>query len=85
MIRQHRAWHAIMAIGQYTRSDDAGRGHAINTLEMYTRSNDFERGICHLRPWKDTRSNDVWRGMLSFPFENTNDWTTCGMACPHGT
>ena len=40
---------------------------------------------CLHRPWKDTRSNDLWRGMLSLPFENTQDWTTCGMACPHGT
>ena len=40
---------------------------------------------CHHRPWKNTRSNEVWRGMLSFTFENTHDWTTCGMGCPHGT
>ena len=34
-----------MAIGQYTRLDDVGRGNAIIALGMYTRSNDFERGM----------------------------------------
>ena len=34
-----------MAIGQYTRSDNVGRGNAIIALGMYTRSNDFERGM----------------------------------------
>ena len=34
-----------MAIRQYTRSDDIGRGNAIIALGMYTRSDDFERGM----------------------------------------
>ena len=34
-----------MAIGQYTQSDDVGRGNAIISLGMYTRSNDFELGM----------------------------------------
>ena len=37
-----------MAIGQYTRSDNIGRGNAIIALGMYTRSNDFERGMSSL-------------------------------------
>ena len=45
MIRQHGAWHAIMAIGQYTQLDDVGRGNAIIALRMYTWSDDFERGM----------------------------------------
>ena len=34
-----------MANGQYTRSDDIGRGNTIIALGMYTRSNDFEHGM----------------------------------------
>ena len=44
-VERRWAWHAIIAFGQYTRSNDVGTWHAIIALGQHTRSNDVGRGM----------------------------------------
>ena len=44
-VKRHRAWHAIIALGQHTRSNDVGCGMISSPLGSNTRSKDIGRGM----------------------------------------
>ncbi|TMW84675.1 hypothetical protein EJD97_024656 [Solanum chilense] len=80
IIRLRRAWHAIMALGQHTRSDDVRCERPLSHLDSI-------HTVGQRLAWHDiislgqhTRSEDVGRGMLSSPMDFTHDRTTLGMA-----
>ena len=79
-VKQHRAWHDIIAFGEHRRSNDVGRGMTSPPLDS------TDNWQC--RAWHDiaalgqhTRSNYVWRGMTSLPLYNTHGQTTSSVAC----
>ena len=82
MVERRRAWHAIIALGRQTWSNDVRRGMPSLLLDN---THDLQR-----RVWHDiaafgqyTRSNNVRRGMPSSPLESTHGRTTSGVACRH--
>ena len=50
MVERCRAWHAITALGQHTRSDDVGCGMLSSPLGS-TNSRTTSGVACHHRPW----------------------------------
>ena len=81
-IKRRRAWHAITALGQHTRSDDIGRGMPSSPLgSTHGRTMSGCQDITAFG--KHTRSNDIRRGMTSPPLDNTHGRTTSGVACHH--
>ncbi len=96
---RRRAWHAIIAFGQYTRSNDVGRGMPPSPLGS-THVRATSGVACHHRLWahtverrlawhaifaflQHTRSNDVGRGMPSSPFDSIDGRPSSGVACHH--
>uniref|UniRef100_A0A3Q7HMF4 Uncharacterized protein n=1 Tax=Solanum lycopersicum TaxID=4081 RepID=A0A3Q7HMF4_SOLLC len=84
-VELHQAWHAIIALGRQTRtndhtqSDEVGRGMTSPPLD-----NTHDR---QCRAWHDitafgqhTQSDDVGRGMLSPPLDGTHGRMTLGHA-----
>ena len=89
-VERHRAWHAIIAYGRQTRSNDVRRDMpspsgracyhrlwAAHTVERY-------------RAWHDiaafgqyTLSNDVRRNISSPPLDSEHGRITSGVACSH--
>ena len=80
IVRWSLALHAIMSLGQHTRSDYVGRGRPSSPL-----------GSMHWVEWcrswhaiislgKHTRLEDVGHVMSSSPFESTHDCTTSCVA-----
>ena len=63
-IERRRAWHAITAFGQHTRSNDVGRGMPPSPLGS-THGRTTSGVACHHHPWQHTRSSDVGRGLPS--------------------
>ena len=51
MVGRRRAWHDIMALGRYTRSDDVGRGMTSPPLGS-TPGRTTSGVACHHRLWK---------------------------------
>ena len=76
------AWHAIIAIGQHTQSNDVGRGMTSPPLDC---THGRQHRACYdiTALGKNTRSNDVGRGMPSSPLGSTHGRTTSRMACDH--
>ena len=81
-VERRRAWHAIIAFGQHTRSNDVGSGMPSSPLG----STHCER----CRVWhsiiafgKQTRSNNVGHGVPSSLLDSKHDQTTPGVACHH--
>uniref|UniRef100_A0A494G8E2 Uncharacterized protein n=1 Tax=Solanum lycopersicum TaxID=4081 RepID=A0A494G8E2_SOLLC len=78
-VERFRAWHAIIAFGQHTRSNDVGCDMPSSPLVAHT--------IKRRRAWhaiiafgQHIRSNDVEHGMPSSRLGSTNDRTTSGVA-----
>ena len=63
-IERRRAWHAITAFGQHTRSNDVGRGMPTSPLGS-THGRTTSGVACHHHPWQHTRLSDVGRGLPS--------------------
>ena len=79
-IERCRAFHAIIAFGQHTRSNDVGHGMPSRLWVAHT--------VERRRAWhaiialgRQTPSNDVKRGMPSSPLGSTNGQTMSGVAC----
>ncbi len=96
-VERRRAWHAIIAFGQHTRSNDVGRGMPSSPLGS-THGRTTSGVACHHRLWahtverrlawhaifaflQHTRSNDVGRGMPSSPFDSIDGRPSSGVAC----
>ena len=81
-VERRRAWHAIIALGRQTWSNDVGRG--MTSLPWYN-TNGRQRWAWHdiTALGQHTPSNDVGRGMTSPPLGSTHGRTTSGMACHH--
>ena len=81
-VKRHRVWHAIIAVGQHTRSNDVRRGMTSPPLDsIHSRQRRLWHDITALG--KHTRSNDVERGITSPPLDSTHGKTTSGVACHH--
>ena len=79
-VERRRAWHAVMALGHHTRSNEVGMLSCLWRVHTIKR-----RGA-----WYDitafgqhTWSNDVGRDMPSPPLDNTQGRTMSGVACYH--
>ena len=81
-VERRRAWHAIIAFGLHTRSNDVGVGMSSSPLGS-THGRTTSGVACHHHPWQHTRSSDVGRGMPSSPLGSTHGRATSGVACPH--
>ena len=79
---RRRAWHAIITLGQQTRSNDVGRGMPSSPLGS-THGRTTSGVACHHHPWQHTRSSDVRRGMPSSPLGSTHGRTASNVACHH--
>ena len=64
-VERCRAWHAIIAFGQHTRSNDARRGMPSSPLKII-HGRTTSGVACHHSPWM---TNTVKRGMISSPWE----------------
>ena len=81
-VERRRAWHAINAFGQHTRSNDVGRGMESSLLGS-TDSQTASSVASILALGRKAWSNDVGCGMSSSPLGSTNGRMTSGMACHH--
>ena len=82
IIERHRAWHAIIAIGQQTPSNDVQCVMPSSPLES-TNGRTTSGVACHHSPWTANTANDVRHGMPSSLLGCTNGRTTSGVACHH--
>ena len=81
-VERHRAWHAIIAFGQHTRSSDVGRGMPSSPLgSTHGRTTSGVAAVIAFGQHK--RSNDVGCGMPSSPLGSTYGRSTSGVACHH--
>ncbi|TMW86846.1 hypothetical protein EJD97_020814, partial [Solanum chilense] len=84
-VGRRRVWHAIIALGQHTRSNDVGRGMVpwpCGTTHDRTTS----RVECHHNPLTAYTVGlcQVGYDMISARLDNTHGRTTSGLACSHG-
>ena len=71
-VGRRMAWHAIIALGRETRSNNIERG--MPSPPLYSTFSRTTSGVaCHLAFGKHTRSNDVGRGMTSPPLDSTDN------------
>ena len=89
-----RAWHAIIALGQLTRSNYIRRGmpswpldythdrawHSIIDLGQQTHDRITSGVASNIALQKHRTSKDVWQGMLSSPLECTHDQMMLGVS-----
>ena len=87
---RRRTWHAIMALGHHTRSDDVKFVMPLSPLD-YTHDRAMSSMACLSSPWTshmvgqrragltpyplDTRSDDVGHGMSFYALDDTHDRT----------
>ena len=75
-----RPWHAIVALGRQTRSNDVGRGLSSSPLgSTHGRHRRARHAIIAFGQHK--WSNDIGRGMPSSPLGSIHGRTTLGVAC----
>ena len=81
-VERHRSWHAIIAFGKHTRSNDVERGMQSSPFAAHT--------VERCRAWhaiialgQHTRSNEVGRGMPSSLLERIPSRTMSGVTCHH--
>ena len=80
---QHtRAWHAIIALGRQTRSNDVRRGMSSSPLGS-TKGRTASGVACHRRLGAAHMVSNVGRGMTSPPLDCTHGRTTSGVSCDH--
>uniref|UniRef100_A0A3Q7HKW9 Uncharacterized protein n=1 Tax=Solanum lycopersicum TaxID=4081 RepID=A0A3Q7HKW9_SOLLC len=90
-VERRRAWHAIIALGQHTRSNDVARN--MPSPPLRSKHGRMTSGMaCHNRLWvwhditalgQYTRSEDVELGMPSSPLGSTDGQMASGVACQH--
>ena len=83
MVELRRAWHAITAFGQHTRSNDAGHGMPSSPLGS-TNGQTASGVACHCRPWtaNTVERRRAWIVIISFGQYARS--TSSGVACHHG-
>ena len=81
-VERRRAWYAIIAFWQHTRSNDVERGVTSSPLGS-THGRTTSGVACHHSPWQQSRLNNVGRGMPSPPLDSTHGRTTSSVACHH--
>ena len=66
-VERRRAWHAIIAFGQHTRSNDVGRGKPSSPLEG-KRDRTTLGVACHHRLWEahTVERRQVWHATIAF-------------------
>ena len=76
-VERRRAWHAIIALGQHTRSNNVRRDMPSHTIER--------RWAWHaiITFGQHKRSDDVGRGMPLSPSDGKHGRTTSGVDCHH--
>ena len=67
MVERRRAWHAITALGQHTRSYDVGRGMPSSPFGS-TNSHTTSTVACHHRPWAahTVERRRAWHDITAF-------------------
>ena len=80
--RQRRAWHAVIAVGRQTRSNDDGRGLTSPPMDC-THGRTTSGVALHHRPWTTYTVGNVGHGMTSPPLDYTHGRTTSGLTCHH--
>ena len=79
MVRRHRAWHDIIALGHYTMSDYVGHGMTSPPLDG-THGRKMSGVACHQIPWAAHKVKLVGCGMTSPPLDSMHGWTTSVVA-----
>ena len=80
MVEQRLAWHAIIALGRQTRSNDVRRDMPSPPLDStHGRATSVWHAIIAIG--HDKQSNDVGHDMPSSPLSSTHGRTTSGVAC----
>ena len=81
-VERRQAWHAIIAIGQHTRSNDVGHGMTSPPLDS---THNWQRQAWHdiTALGQHTRSDYVGHGMKSPPLDSTHGRTTSGVTFHH--
>ena len=77
-VQRRRAWHAITAFGQHTRSNKVGHDMPSPPLDN-THGRTMSGVACHHRLWAAQRYNNVGRFMPSSPLGSTNGGMTSGV------
>ena len=98
-VERRRAWHAIIAFGKNTRSNDVGRGMTSLPLDnthgrqrqawhditaLGLHTQSATSGVaCHQRLWTVHTVSNDGRGITSPPLGSTHGRTTSHVACDH--
>ena len=66
-VKQHRAWHALIALGQYRRSDGVGRRMPSSPLDS-THGRPSSGVPCHHSPWiaHTVGRRRAWHAIIAF-------------------
>ena len=66
-VERHRAWHAITALGQHTRSDDIERGMPSSPFGS-TNGHTTSTVVCHHLPWAahTVERHRAWHDITAF-------------------
>ena len=81
-VERRRAWHAIIAFGQHTRSNNVECGMPSSPLGS-THYRTTSGVACHHSPWTTNNVDGVRRCMPSLTLGITNGLTMSGVACHH--
>ena len=81
-VERHWAWHAIIAFGQHTRSNDVGCGMTSPPLDS-TNGRTTSGMTFHHRLWAAHTVKRRWRGMTSPPLDSTHGQLTSCITCHH--
>ena len=83
-VERRKAWHAIIAFGQHTRSNDVKRSMPSHFWTAHTVEQ--RRAWHHITAFgQHTWSNEVEFCMPSSPLASTHGRMTLGVACHHST
>ena len=80
-IEQRWAWHAIISLGQHTRSNDVGRGIASTPFDS-THDRTTSVMACHNSPWtaNTVEQRRVWHAIIAL--EQHKWWNDIGHGIP---
>ena len=83
MVRRHRAWHDIIALGQHTRSDYVGHDMTSPPLDG-THGRKMSGVACHHRPWEahTVKLRRVWHDITALGQHAQLDDVGRGMTSP---
>ena len=82
-VEQRRAWHAIIAFGQHTRSNDVR--HGMPSYPLDSKHGRTTLGVtCHHRLWTahTVECHQVWHAIIAFGQHTRSNDVGCGMTSP---